>query len=710
MPQATFNLPVSEVALPNGVDINDIKTTLNSEPIEPNSSNGSFAITIGTGSDDRFLSHSSKIDYYNHFATPKLKRNNNSFIRPSLSELRVSDSGVLHKVTGIVIGGQYSSPATRNEHVVSDTGNGNPKLKHMSAYINFLKKEGGNAIFTKTMIALTYIGMLNFNIGNNNTIEKIYKLLYNIVRHNDNLYSANQAEKYKFYDKFVTTRIKNFTSKLIQNLINKTNQSNTNTINISKLIHARVILNRIINIDSNIINNELLKKCILNLLKKIKERTNSINEKDFNHMISTLKQQLNVNNSELNNISRFKIVSVNNLNSAISTFKNKYKKDLERNIDHGNVFNKLKDSYLKGFIKKYKFDNSKLYEFTKAAKNVKEEVFKRQMTNKILELENIYHKNKNEYYNRVKKDKVFYMKLKREDNNFYKFPGLFAESLDILTSTSKKMYNTSLNLKNLKNEYIKNIEQNGANSIPNNDELKKQFKNKPALLREILRKKRSKGSSAVSKIYKDEINYFKKTGKYRPLKAYENNILIGMKNIKGKKKTIENKIKKLEKQKNSKSDKNEKNKINKEISELKNDLKKIKEKISNKEKEVKGGLMNKSKGINIDNEVDSIRRKYQRELMALGKKHLEDLWKSYYSSLTKKNSKYENSKINVNYTKSKKELQKNFGNGFINTYSPPVYKQLATYKKYVEQRMRKLRADVAKAKSPRKIKVVRRVK
>jgi len=565
------------------------------------------------------------------------------------------------------------------------------------------------------MIAMTYIAMLNGNIGQNNTHEKIYNALKNIVNHHNNLYGNDKIKNYRFYDFFVNSQIKNFTSALIDRLkqLLETNKFNSIEKNENKLkfLKTYIILNRIAdnNINKKIIEINKLKECISIYRNKLKPSFKE-DDKLFNTFVTKLKQQLSLTKEESKELSTFRNKNYNNINTAIRKFQKVYKNKLENAKNNNELSNMLNSSYINEFVSQGKYDISKKNKFRNGVNAIKQDTIKSKMNKDISDLENI--SNQKEFEKKVRNLKLYYIKLKGIDSKaFYKFPSIFNESVRAIKGVSKQKHsNTSSNLKNLKNEYIKNIEQNGANSIPNNDELKKQFKNKPALLREILRKKRTKGSSAVSKIYKDEINYFKNTGKYRPLKAYENNILLGMKNIKGKKKIIENKIQKLEKQKNNKSVKNEKNKINKEISELKNELKKINEKIYNKEKEVKGGLMNKSKGINIDKEVDYIRRKYQRELMALGKKHLEELWKSYYSSLTNKNSKYENSKINANYTKSKKELQKNFGNGFINTYSSPIYKQLATYKQYVERRMRKLRADVAKAKSPRKIKVVRRVK
>jgi hypothetical protein len=724
MAQANFNVPKINNILPKGITLQGISNTLKTVP---SNSNNTFRVdlVIGDGDDEVFLKSNSQTNYYNHLGLQINRNNDKKHVRPRRSRLKLKNSGELfisrfedHD------GGNNNQINNINNQITYGPGRRVKevnKIRHLSAYIRFLKDEndkdegqGHMKQYIRTMIAMTYIAMLNRNIGQNNTHEKIYNALKNIVNHHNNLYGNDKIKNYRFYDFFVNSQIKNFTSALIDRLkqLLETNKFNNieNNENKLKFLKTYIILNRIAdhNINKKIIEINKLKECISIYRNKLKPYFKE--DDKFNTFVEKLKQQMSLTKEEANKLRIFRIRNYNNINSAIDKFQNLYKNKLENAKNNNELSNMLNNLYINELVKKGKFDVSKKHKFRNVVGAIKQDIIKSKMNKDISDLENI--SNQKEFEKKVRNLKLYYIGLKGIDSKaFYKFPSLFNESVRAIKGVSKQKYsNTSSNLKNLKNEYIKNIEQNGANSIPNNDELKKQFKNKPALLREILRKKRTKGSSAVSKIYKDEINYFKNTGKYRPLKAYENNILLGMKNIKGKKKIIENKIQKLEKQKNNKSVKNEKNKINKEISELKNELKKINEKIYNKEKEVKGGLMNKSKGINIDKEVDYIRRKYQRELMALGKKHLEELWKSYYSSLTNKNSKYENSKINANYTKSKKELQKNFGNGFINTYSSPIYKQLATYKKYVERRMRKLRADVAKAKSPRKIKVVRRVK
>ena len=722
MAQANFSVPKINNILPKGIELQGISNTLKTVPSH---SNSTFRVNlvIGDGDDKVFLASNSQTNYYNHLGLQINRNSDDKHVRPRISRLLMKRSGELfiskfegntnENNNGFVVGFQLGS-ARRVLEV--------DKIRHLSAYMRFLKDEndkdeakGYMKQYIRTMIAMTYIAMLNRNIGQNNTHEKIYNALKNIVNHHNNLYGNDKIKNYRFYDFFVNSQIKNFTSALIDRLkqLLETNKFNNieNNENKLKFLKTYIILNRIAdhNINKKIIEINKLKECISIYRNKLKPSFKE-DDKLFNTFVTKLKQQLSLTKEESKELSTFRNKNYNNINTAIRKFQKVYKNKLENAKNNNELSNMLNSSYINEFVSQGKYDISKKNKFRNGVNAIKQDTIKSKMNKDISDLENI--SNQKEFEKKVRNLKLYYIKLKGIDSKaFYKFPSIFNESVRAIKGVSKQKHsNTSSNLKNLKNEYIKNIEQNGANSIPNNDELKKQFKNKPALLREILRKKRTKGSSAVSKIYKDEINYFKNTGKYRPLKAYENNILLGMKNIKGKKKIIENKIQKLEKQKNNKSVKNEKNKINKEISELKNELKKINEKIYNKEKEVKGGLMNKSKGINIDKEVDYIRRKYQRELMALGKKHLEELWKSYYSSLTNKNSKYENSKINANYTKSKKELQKNFGNGFINTYSSPIYKQLATYKQYGERRMRKLRADVAKAKSPRKIKVVRRVK
>ena len=59
--------------------------------------------------------------------------------------------------------------------------------------------------------------------------------------------------------------------------------------------------------------------------------------------------------------------------------------------------------------------------------------------------------------------------------------------------------------------------------------------------------------------------------------------------------------------------------------------------------------------------------------------------------------------------KIRKKLQKNYGNGFINKYSSPIYKQIVLYKKFLQGKMEQLRKDVIKSKSPkRRIKLVRK--
>lgn len=585
---------------------------------------------------------------------------------------------------------------------------------HCLAYIKFISRV--NDSFSNAIAALTYISILDIqNIDQNNNIHNLSKLLTNIVEHNNNLYKSSKTKLYKFYDNYVTIRLKNITTELIETIISKLKQNNNLNIKNDNIVIS--LIDFFIKID------KFKNKNILKIIdkKNLDELSSELKNKI---KISPLSQTFNLKNrliSSFPNLSTKEIYKYQSLithsndeNSQINEFTTLYSKrlkDLYSPTANESSLKKLSNLLSNEGVKQLMKNEG--YNYTRKlmeAIRQKKMQFSRSLAQDILKSQ----KNKK----KLDSYKFFTQTILNDD-----IRSIFSRILE-----SKQYGNHNSNLKNLKNQYIKNIEQNGVNSIPNVDKLKEEFKEKPAFLREILRKKRSKGSSSASKIYKDEINYFKKTGKYRPIKAYENNILIGVKNMREQKKMIKNKINNLTKKRitieanlknNNNSNtirtkkqkaKNDFNKTIKQISELKNELKKIDDKIDKKQKEVKGGLMNKSKGINIDKEVDDIRKKYQKELLLLGKKHLEDLWKSYYSSLTKKNAKYENSKINSNYEKSKKDLQKNFGNGFINTYSPPVYKQLAIYKKYVEQRMRKLRADVAKIKSPRKIKIVRRVK
>lgn len=733
MAQANFTVSnINANIAPPNIDIGLLKRILKTKPtnfvVNNNSFNNGFVVGRDN-TDNKFiqpLTHTNidRFDPYQHFARNNAEeegtganRQRNNFVRPIGSSLIITDKGELK--------------IKRNDNriiVVKEE----EKVKHLVAYLVFLNnqkqtirgQENQLSKFIMVMMTLTLVSILKKRIGpTNNTIPKLSDLLTHIIEYNKKLYDTQKIEdNFKFYDLYVTKHIQIFTSEILNKLILIIDNPNTEDIRILSNLYIKLLKYNNVSTDERIISKEKLIKCISSLKQKL---TTLFANKTDTELNSIIRRYNEFNRNEQTSLKKLK-----HLGNSNQSERDRFRKVYTTFLRTGPSYNKsafitkLSNSKISEIISNKYFNKKNYPTFEKVAKEVKKEIMDGIIDTEISKIKTSQdEKQKRKFIEDARKTII---RMSQVEPVFSSYLSSFEKRLNVSTRNTK-LPNRIKNLQNLKNQYIKNIEQNGVNSIPNNDTLKKEFEEKPAFLREILRKKRSRGSSVVSKIYNDEINYFKKTGKYRPIKAYENNVLISLKNIKGKKKSIEKEINKLGKQKNniesnikpnnnlqtirtkSKSIKNEKNRINKEISNKKNEIKKINDKISNKENEIKSGLMNKSKNINIDREVDSIRKKYQRELLILGRKHLQDLWKSYFNSLTKKNIKYENSKINVSYQRNKKELQKGFGNGFINKYSSPVYKALQRDKKRVEDAMKKLRFAISKSKSPkRRIKLVRK--
>jgi len=589
---------------------------------------------------------------------------------------------------------------------------------HTKAYLKFLytigkSKNNGSSTeinsFIKLLMTLTYFSMLRDIDYNKLNIDNLIYLYKNIARIHSKIHITDKYKHYKYYDEFVSPIIKESVNILLHTLSNKykeykvknkkrLEQSDSKIITYYLFFVNEIYFYNRNSYDKLMSKNKLedVKNSIIVYTKKIGIDKNksyldikSIAEKSTRNKLS---------GRELNELKSLK--HVEELSKEVEKFKEIYQKIFKSNSsDLKKITNKLEKSYVTKLLNREGFNTSK-NNYYKAASIVKKRVIDDLMRKHIQHLEANNITNKNEYNKSLRNYKMFYIDVSNADDLLSKSHEQFEKKLRTLqNSTIKKQINKANNLKNLKNQYILNIKQNGTNSIPNNKELQEKFKNKPAYLREILRLKRGSSSSSSSAVYKDEINYFKKMGKYKPLTSYENRFLPNYKPID----ELEKQIKKLE------SKKNTTNNNKKIINNKKEELKKLKKLYNDKMSSLKSGLINKRKGINIDTEANSIRKKYQSELLDIGKKYLEDLWKSYYNSLTKKGTTFNETKIRNQYMDSKKKLQKNYGNGFINKYSSPIYKQIVLYKKFLQGKMEQLRKDVIKSKSPkRRIKLVRK--
>jgi len=582
---------------------------------------------------------------------------------------------------------------------------------HIKAYLKYLvsmedrlsrelKTKNNKVDFIRYIIVLTYLSFLQVRfVDSKYNIDFLTTILKNISRIHHKLHiNVNKIKQFKFFYNIVYPRLKLFTDTLIHGITkkletDKNNKKNKNAISIYiQLTKIKRDYNTTIH-KKRLFSIERLNILITTLGNLLKSQN-----KDVEKIISNRKlNKLELKNSDILELK--KIGHFTNINKEIEKFKKEYIKYLRHSRYHKNI-NDLSKVFSNEQLRD--FSKNKGYTYSTNLKNASHEAkseFLREMVDEhIAELQSI--KNKDDYDEKLKKIKRFYINVGsiKSKRKFLQLEELIAK---------KNIKNKNSNLKNLKDQYILNVKQNGPNAIPGNKNLEDTFKSKPAFLREILRVKRTSSSSATpKKIYKDEINYFKKTGKYKPLAAYENGYIIKIKEIE----KLHNEIKKLENNINKPglSNTNKKD-INKIISKKKKEVERLTLKRSTQMTNVKSGLINKRKGINIDNETSTMIKKYQSALFKLGIKHLQDSWKSYYNSLTKPGVKYNTSNLKNKYDKAISALKSGYGNGFINKYSPSVYKELMKYKKITISRMQKIRKDVAKAKSPkRRIKLVRK--
>ena len=290
------------------------------------------------------------------------------------------------------------------------------KIRHLSAYMRFLKDEndkdeakGYMKQYIRTMIAMTYIAMLNGNIGQNNTHEKIYNALKNIVNHHNNLYGNDKIKNYRFYDFFVNSQIKNFTSALIDRLkqLLETNKFNSIEKNENKLkfLKTYIILNRIAdnNINKKIIEINKLKECISIYRNKLKPSFKE-DDKLFNTFVTKLKQQLSLTKEESKELSTFRNKNYNNINTAIRKFQKVYKNKLENAKNNNELSNMLNSSYINEFVSQGKYDISKKNKFRNGVNAIKQDTIKSKMNKDISDLENI--SNQKEFEKKVRNLKL----------------------------------------------------------------------------------------------------------------------------------------------------------------------------------------------------------------------------------------------------------------------------------------------------------------
>lgn len=705
--QADFTIPTVQgnLTLPPNVNIDRLKTLLKSEPSHLNG-NESFAsnYAIQDNDDKKFFEPITHLAAQNPNEYPySFFGDRANSIRPIGSTLEISDSGELK----IKRGNNLSS--------VSESD----KPKHLSAYLNFLNMQRENnqnqpVKFISTMMALTYISILGKRIGNNNnTLKKKLDFFKNIVEYNKLIYNSGKVDRYQFYDLFVTRRLKNFTTELLKKLTQRVDDTNINTNSQTFTYLSKMYIDLIkytkSNSDEKIISSAELNKCISSLKKKINQLSKNKTNETLHNIINEIP---GINNQQKRMLKQIKHYNKTNLDQ-LNNFRKVYKKELVSiGLNLNKFIIKLNRSAIFNTIKKGLFNEKYINSYLKTAKKIQKEKLQDIMETQIKSLVSNSVINQNAYKKQLKQYRDFYAILASNHNDFSTYPELFEKKIDIALKNTTKSSNKIKNLSNLKNQIIKNIELNGANSnsVPSDKELNEMFKTKPALLREIKRAKRT--ISTPNRVYKEEINHFMKTGTYKPIAAYEkkvvskidNQLKINKAELKKARINLKNHLKNQININNNKPLNNETRqklannlKVRTEkTEELKKKIKELEKSIKNATKlrnetvnKLKNGLINKSKGINIDAEADSIRRKFQKELYIAGVKHLEKIWQSYVNSITK-NGKFEKNKLNNEYALNKKEIEKGFGYGFINKFSKPVKRALLKDQRKVESSMKKL--------------------